>query len=121
MLTGSSQLGLGELPRVDEVIADLRARIDRITGRSAAVLEGDEDLDPLQAFVDFDEFDNPTSGQRGPVTVRWEARRSELGEIVLRHSMELCRGGLDRAGPPLRIEPLLGGGGARPWGPASWR
>jgi hypothetical protein len=60
VLTGSSRSGPVELPRVDEVVADLQARIERITGRSVAVIEGDEDLDPLHAFVDFDEFGDPT-------------------------------------------------------------
>lgn len=60
VLTGSSQAEPRQLPRVDEVVADLRGRIARITGRSVAVIEGDEDLDPLHAFVDFDAFDNPT-------------------------------------------------------------
>jgi hypothetical protein len=50
-----------DLPRVDEVRAELRERIERVTGRSGAVIQGDDELDPLQAFVDFDEFDEPAT------------------------------------------------------------
>jgi hypothetical protein len=60
VLSGSPDAGADELPRVDEVMADLRGRIERVTGHSAAVIESDEDLDPLEAFIDFEEFGNPT-------------------------------------------------------------
>jgi hypothetical protein len=60
VLSGSSGDGGDRLSRVEEVTADLRARIERVTGRSARAVEGDDELDPLGAFVDFDEFGNPT-------------------------------------------------------------
>jgi hypothetical protein len=59
VLSGSAAGGDQELARVDEALAELRARIERVTGRTAPAIEGDEELDPLQAFVDFDEFGNP--------------------------------------------------------------
>jgi hypothetical protein len=54
VLSGSTDHEDHELPRVDEVIADLRGRIERVTGRSAEVIANDDELDPLEAFVDFD-------------------------------------------------------------------
>jgi hypothetical protein len=37
--------------------ADLRTRIERVTDRSARSIAADDQLDPLDAFVDFDGYD----------------------------------------------------------------
>jgi hypothetical protein len=62
VLSGSTDDGDDELPRVAEIAADLRRRIERVTGRSGTSTESDEDIedmDPMQAFVDFDEHSDP--------------------------------------------------------------
>ena len=68
VLSGSNEHGPVELPRVPEVREDLRARIERVTGRSAATIQTDEDLDPLHAFIDFDAFDGPPTGDAQDAT-----------------------------------------------------
>ena len=68
VLSGSSEHGPVGLPRVQEVREDLKARIERITGRSAATIQTDEDLDPLHAFVDFDAFDEAPAGDAEDTT-----------------------------------------------------
>lgn len=60
VLSGSTESGVDDLPGVTEAIAELRARIERASGRTAEVIEGDDELDPLEAFVDFDEFGDRT-------------------------------------------------------------
>lgn len=57
VLSESREEGTVELPRADEVAAELRARIEHLTGRSADLIAGDDETDPLGAFVDFDEYD----------------------------------------------------------------
>jgi hypothetical protein len=68
VLSGSNDHGRAELPRVPEVRDDLRARIEHITGRSAAPTETDVDFDPLHAFVDFDEFGEPRTDEARDAT-----------------------------------------------------
>lgn len=58
VLSASIDGGTVELPRVDPVAADVRARIERITGRSAAVFADDEKPDLQRSFVDFGEYDD---------------------------------------------------------------
>lgn len=55
VLSGSADDGADELPGVAEVATDLRRRIERASGRRAEDVEGDDEQDPLKAFVDFDE------------------------------------------------------------------
>ena len=57
VLSESREEGTVELQRADEVAAELRARIEHLTGRSADLIAGDDETDPLGAFVDFDEYD----------------------------------------------------------------
>jgi hypothetical protein len=56
VLSDSEEIQSLDRPRVDEVTADLRARIERVTGRSAATIADDDGADPLGAFVDYDEY-----------------------------------------------------------------
>lgn len=56
VLSDSTDPGTIEVPRLDAVEADLRSRIEHVTGRSAQMIEGDAEIDPLGAFPDFDGY-----------------------------------------------------------------
>jgi hypothetical protein len=59
VLSDSDEPGTIDPARAHDVADELRARIERLTGRSASEIAGDPDADPLAAFVDFDEFPEP--------------------------------------------------------------
>lgn len=45
-----------DLPHVDELLTDLDARIQRLTGVGPSTPDDDLDADPATSFVDFDTF-----------------------------------------------------------------
>ena len=58
VLSESEDDDLVETPELERCRVDLRSRIERITGRSAQFIAGDDQTDPLGAFIDFDGLDD---------------------------------------------------------------
>lgn len=58
VLSASIDGGTVELPRADQIAAELRGRIERLTGRSAAAIVDDDEADQHTSFVDFSEYDD---------------------------------------------------------------